>query len=79
VAAWLVFTKARDLPRPHADSEAEVAFNEEIAVREVQQKPRVLDLLATAEMRRIYWVNMIMASAWDLFIVMLPVLGHRLG
>jgi MFS family permease len=79
VAAWLVFTKARKLPRPHADAEAEVAFNEEIAVREVQQKPRVLDLLATTEMRRIYWVNMIMASSWDLFIVMLPVLGHRLG
>ena len=37
-------------------------------------KPRVLDLLAIPEMRRIYWVNMITASSWDLFIVMLPVL-----
>lgn len=30
-------------------------------------------------MRRIYWTNAVTASAWDLFIVMLPVLGHRLG
>ena len=30
-------------------------------------------------MRRIYWVNMVMAASWDLFIVMLPVLGVRLG
>jgi MFS family permease len=41
--------------------------------------PAVLDLLATPEMRRIYWVNSLAASAWDLFIVMLPVLGYRLG
>ena len=79
IAAWLVLTKARKLPRPYADPEAEVAINEENATREVQQKPRVLDLLSTPEMRRIYWVNMIMASSWDLFIVMLPVLGTRLG
>ena len=79
VAAWLVLTKARKLPRAYADPEAEVAINDENATREVQQKPRVLDLLSTPEMRRIYWVNMIMASSWDLFIVMLPVLGTRLG
>jgi MFS family permease len=30
-------------------------------------------------MRRIYLVNSLTAAAWDLFIVMLPVLGHRLG
>jgi MFS-type transporter involved in bile tolerance (Atg22 family) len=30
-------------------------------------------------MRRIYWVNMMNASGWDLFIVTLPVVGHRLG
>lgn len=79
VAAWLVFTRTRGLPRPHADPEAEVATNEDDDVREVQQKPHVLDLLAIPEMRRIYWVNMITASSWDLFIVMLPVLGVRLG
>jgi MFS family permease len=79
IAAWLVLSQARSLPRPYADPQAEVAFNEENATREVQTKPRVLDLLATPEMRRIYWVNMVMASSWDLFIVMLPVLGHRLG
>jgi len=78
-AAWLVYTRTKGLPGPHADPEAEVASNEEDDVREVQQKPRVLDLLAIPEMRRIYWVNMITASSWDLFIVMLPVLGVRLG
>ena len=35
--------------------------------------------LNIAEMRRIYWVTSLTATAWDLFIVMLPVLGHRLG
>ena len=79
MAAWLVFTRTKGLPSPHADPEAEVSTNDEDEVREVQQKPRVLDLLAIPEMRRIYWVNMITASSWDLFIVMLPVLGVRLG
>jgi MFS family permease len=79
VAAWLVLTKARALPRPYADPEAEVAINEENATREVQEKPRVLDLLSTPKMRRIYWVNMIMSASWDLFIVMLPVFGVRQG
>jgi len=79
MAAWLVFTRTKGLPSPHADPEAAVSNNDEDEVREVQQKPRVLDLLAIPEMRRIYWVNMITASSWDLFIVMLPVLGVRLG
>ena len=79
IAAWLVATRTKGLPGPHADPEAEAATDDENEIREVPQKPRALDLFATPAMRRIYWVNMIMASAWDLFIVMLPVLGHRLG
>lgn len=83
VAAWLVVTRARDLPRPEAAPvsalEQELAVNEDGEAREVPQKPRVFDLLATPEMRRIYWVNMVMSASWDLFIVMLPVLGHRMG
>ncbi|HPU53623.1 MAG TPA: MFS transporter [Burkholderiaceae bacterium] len=43
------------------------------------RRPRALDLLSSREMRRIYWVNMMTASGWDLFIVTLPVIGHRLG
>ncbi len=39
----------------------------------------VLDLLSTKKMRRIYITNMMTAAAWDLFIVALPVLGHRMG
>lgn len=79
IAAWLVFTRTKGLPRPHADPGAELATPDEDEVREVPTKPRVFDLLATPEMRRIYWVNMVMAASWDLFIVMLPVLGVRLG
>jgi sugar phosphate permease len=79
IAACLVFGKAHQLPRAHAEPEAEAAINDETETREVPQKPRVLDLLNSPEMRRIYWVNMVMAASWDLFIVMLPVLGTRLG
>ena len=79
VAAWLVMTRARDLPRPNATPDVSAAVTDDDEPREVPQKPRVFDLLSTPEMRRIYWVNMIMSASWDLFIVMLPVLGHRLG
>ncbi|MBL8310858.1 MAG: MFS transporter [Burkholderiales bacterium] len=79
VAAWVVYTRTRGLPAPHADPESEIATDGEDEVREVRQQPNVLDLLKPPEMRRIYWVNMVMASSWDLFIVMLPVLGVRLG
>lgn len=79
LAAWIVYTRTGGLPRAHADPEALVAQAGEDEAREVQQKPHVLDLLKPRELRRIYWVNMVMASSWDLFIVMLPVLGVRLG
>jgi MFS family permease len=35
-------------------------------------------LLATPEMRRIYGVSMALSIVWDLFLVLLPVLGNRL-
>ena len=73
VAATLIVTRTAGLPRPKA--RADTAQSSEHATR----TPRVLDLLAGAELRRIYWVNAMTASAWDLFIVILPVLGHRLG
>jgi predicted MFS family arabinose efflux permease len=62
IAAWLVATRTKGLPGPHADPEAEAATDDENEIREVPQKPRALDLFATPAMRRIYWVNMIMAS-----------------
>lgn len=71
-AALLVFTRARGLPGPRR---AASSSNPGGAV----DSPRVTDLLASAEMRRIYWVNMAFASGWDLFFVALPVVGHRLG
>lgn len=43
------------------------------------RKHHAFDLLSTPELRRIYWVSSLAATAWDLFLVMLPVLGHRLG
>ncbi len=79
VSAWLVFTKARMLPRAHLDIEAAANNADAAEPNEIVQKPHVLDLLATPEMKRIYWVNMVMSASWDLFIVMLPVLGHRSG
>jgi predicted MFS family arabinose efflux permease len=39
----------------------------------------LLELLKQPGIKRIYLVNMVMAAAWDLFIVMLPVLGYRQG
>jgi MFS family permease len=38
-----------------------------------------LDLLRGAEMRRIYLVGTLLASAWDLFTFVLPIHGSRLG
>ena len=87
VAAWLVVRKLYGMPGPRRaalarDDEAEAAAAaadpDEVA-DPVRRPPHVMDLLATPEMRRIYWVNCLTATSWDLFIVMLPVLGHRMG
>ncbi|MEO7760999.1 MAG: MFS transporter [Casimicrobiaceae bacterium] len=87
VATWLVFTRMNGLPRPPAGNDERTGPDPALAgtlepdeLAEPSRKaPHVLDLLATPEMRRIYWVNCLTATSWDLFIVMLPVLGHRLG
>ena len=87
VAAFLVARRLNGLPRVQTrtadESTPDPALAAMLEPDEVAEPPRrsphVLDLLATPEMRRIYWVNSLTASAWDLFIVMLPVLGHRLG
>jgi MFS family permease len=85
VAALLVFTRMRGLPvARHADTSASGNRGGNHAEPTVQdasngQNHSVLDLFATGEMRRIYWVNMIMSMSWDLFIVMLPVFGVRQG
>jgi predicted MFS family arabinose efflux permease len=86
VAMFLVITRTRGLPGPTASPELSYppqvpelknVLNTPAAAE--KRSPAVFDLLATPEMRRIYWVNSLAASAWDLFIVMLPVLGYRLG
>ncbi len=70
VACWLVFKKLHKLP---AAAKAQAAGDD-------QPKPQAWhDLLAAPELRRIYYVSMTLACTWDLFIVMLPVLGTRLG
>ncbi len=86
VSAYLVFTRARGLPAARgANSQTATteSVNEDATEpQEVAQPPKresVLDLLKTSEMKRIYWVTMIMSMAWDLFIVMLPVFGVRQG
>ncbi|MGL5001486.1 MAG: MFS transporter, partial [Casimicrobium sp.] len=89
-AALLVFTKARGLPGaqslkevdPQQQGSARSTNEDATEAQEVVAKPTrrsVFDLLATSEMKRIYWVNMIMSASWDLFIVMLPVFGVRQG
>ncbi|MEO8132923.1 MAG: MFS transporter [Betaproteobacteria bacterium] len=86
VAAFLVARRINDLPRAQpgkADESPDPALTGTLEPDEVaetaRRPPHVMDLLATPEMRRIYWVNSLTSTAWDLFIVMLPVLGHRLG
>lgn len=86
VALWLVLRRLEGLPRPAMpapdaapDPEAAAALDPDQVAEAEPRAPHVLDLLATPEMRRIYWVNSLTATSWDLFIVMLPVLGHRLG
>jgi MFS family permease len=75
IAAFLVATRTRGLPGPVQPGGASPTP----AGDREPRRPQVLDLLASGEMRRIYWVNMMNASGWDLFIVTLPVVGHRLG
>lgn len=87
-SAVLVATKIRGLPRadahahgasPASPDPAAASVLEPDEVAEPSRAPHVADLLANPELRRIYWVNCLTAASWDLFIVMLPVLGHRLG
>ena len=75
VSAILVFTRTKGLPVQRFT----LAAADQVKPSQSKVKRDVLDLLATPEMRRIYWVNAMTATAWDLFIVMLPILGHRLG
>ncbi len=70
VACWLVFRRLSVLP---AAAKTEAAAT-------AQARPQAWhDLLAAPELRRIYYVGMALSCTWDLFIVMLPVLGTRLG
>jgi predicted MFS family arabinose efflux permease len=74
VSAYIVYRHARALPK----AAAHIA-NPNAGDATVTKSSHILDLLASSEMRRIYWVNMVMSASWDLFIVMLPVLGVRQG
>ena len=70
VACWLVFKRLQKLP-----AAPKSATNGDAEVRAQAWH----DLLAAPELRRIYYVSMALSCCWDLFIVMLPVLGTRLG
>jgi MFS family permease len=74
VSAYLVFRFATGLPRAES-----IALPTTEAGETKLASPHILDLLATSDLRRIYWVNLVMSSSWDLFIVMLPVFGVRQG
>ena len=42
-------------------------------------KSSVIDLLRHAELRRVYIVSICLASAWDLFMFVMPIHGTRMG
>lgn len=46
---------------------------------EVKPSGSTLDLLRDPEMRRIYLVGILLASAWDLFTFMVPIYGSKMG
>ena len=69
VACWLVFRKLSALPAARAATAPDADA----------RPPAWHDLLAAPELRRIYYVSLALSCCWDLFIVMLPVLGTRLG
>ncbi len=70
VACWLVFKRLQKLP---AAPKSATSGDAEVRAQAWH------DLLAAPELRRIYYVSMALSCCWDLFIVMLPVLGTRLG
>lgn len=41
--------------------------------------PHVMDLLRLPSVRRVYWTNIVTASAWDLFLILMPIVGVRMG
>ena len=69
LACWLVFKRLGTLPvaRPVVPPDVNA------------RAPVWHDLLAAPELRRIYYVSLALSCCWDLFMVMLPVLGTRLG
>ncbi len=70
VACWLVFKRLQKLP----------AAAKSATASDAETQPQAWhDLLAAPELRRIYYVSMALSCCWDLCIVMLPVLGTRLG
>lgn len=70
IACWLVFRHLAHLPGAR-QADAQTSG---------KSTPKVWrDLMAAPELRRIYYVSLALACTWDLFIVMLPVLGTRLG
>ncbi len=79
LSAWLVATRIRGMPGQTREIRQQAILTSDDLLQKAKRKPKVSDLLVSHEMRRIYWVNAVTASAWDLFIVMLPVLGYRLG
>jgi MFS family permease len=82
ISALIVAFKANQLPgaKTIQQQAADKQAKHEAAQQQTNpSKSSALDLLATKKMRRIYLTNMMTAAAWDLFIVSLPVLGHRMG
>lgn len=69
----LVYRFAHRLPR-----EAKVSLSIQGATED-KAAPHVMDLLRLPSVRRVYWTNIVTAGAWDLFLILMPIVGVRMG
>jgi MFS family permease len=69
----LVYRFAHRLPR-----EAKVSLSTQDPTQD-KAAPHVMDLLRLPSVRRVYWTNIVTAGAWDLFLILIPIVGVRMG
>lgn len=65
IALILLWLRKRPLPRPEHFPQ--------------QKRSGVLDLLRIAELRRTFFVSLLLATGWDLYTFLIPLYGARIG
>jgi MFS family permease len=78
LAGVLVTTRLHGLPVQALPDTPPEGYEDDETIG-LPTKPHVKDLLAGTELRRIYVVSALLTASWDLFMVTVPVLGHRMG